>query len=189
MTVQRIIQVGLLLAAVAVLSPQAASPDLGQSARRKIERIEQARLEPGETVILSEDEINSLLQYEYAATIPPGVRDPKVRLLDEQAVVYAYIDSAKMQQSTGGSLGLWGMLFGGERELKAVCRPVSAAGNAKVAVESIEIGGGALSGSALAWLLSAVVETNDSGPANHIALPENIRELRFEHGRAIVVSK
>ena len=69
---------GLLLAGAAISSAAAVSPDLGQVARRKVERIENSQLKSGETVILSEDEINSLLEYEYAERIPSGVRDPRV---------------------------------------------------------------------------------------------------------------
>ena len=180
--------VTLLLAGIASSSPPAASPELAQSARRKVERIENKQLRSGEAVVLSEDEINSLLQYEYADQIPNGVRDARVQLLDQQAVVHSYIDVAKLQSSSDGSVGLWGMLFGGERELKAVCRPILSGGRAKVEVESIELGGSGISGSALEWLLSVTVGQSDSGPANHLPLPENLRELRLEKGRAIVVA-
>ena len=178
----------LLLEATAMSSPPAVSLDLAQSARRKVERIENEQLRSGEEVVLSEDEINSLLQYEYAAQIPNGVRDPRVQLLDQQAVIHSYIDVAKLQSSSDGSVGLWGMLFGGERELKAVCRPISSGGRAKVEVESIELSGSGISGSALEWLLSVTVGQSDSGPANHLLLPKNLRELRLEKGRAIVVA-
>ncbi len=179
---------GLLLAGAAISSAPAVSPDLGQVARRKVERIENSQLKSGETVILSEDEINSLLEYEYAERIPSGVRDPRVWVLHEQAVIHAFIDIGKLQSSSAGSVGLWGLLFGGERELKAVCRPVSSNGRAKVEIESIEISGSEISGAALAWLLSVTVASDDTGPANHLALPENVRELRLETGRAIVVA-
>ena len=178
----------LLVTAMGSSAPPAASPDLARSARGKVDRIESDQLRAGETVVLSEDEINSLLKYEYATYIPDGVRDPRVHLFDRQAVVHTYIDVAKLQRSTDGSMGLWGMLFSGERELKAVCRPISSGGRAKVEVESIQLSGSAISGSALEWLLSVTLGESDAGPANHLPLPENLRELRVEKGRAIVVA-
>ena len=63
---------GLLTAAV--------SPEVGRTARAKLVRVTSEKLGSGESVILTEDEINSLLRYDSELDVPEGVRDLKVSL-------------------------------------------------------------------------------------------------------------
>ncbi len=90
------------LASVALAAPPPLSPELGRTAREKIAGIEQGRTKAGETIVFTEDELNSLLKYEYAAEMPAGVRDATVRLQAERATIRAYVDIGKLHGPTTG---------------------------------------------------------------------------------------
>ncbi|MDA1314800.1 MAG: hypothetical protein O2968_15815 [Acidobacteria bacterium] len=179
----------LLLAAFGLAAPPPLSPELGRVARQKIERIEQRHTEPGETIVFTEDELNSLLKYEYAPEMPEGVRDVTVRLMAERATIRAYLDIGKLQEASGGSFGgLWAMLFRGEKELLAQCRAVSEIGRAHVEVESVQFDGTTLPAPLLKWLISATVTDEDPGERNRVTLPDSLRELRIAPDGAVVVA-
>lgn len=179
---------GLVLAGLGLAAPPL-SPELGRGAREKIERIEQGRVEPGETIVFTEDELNSLLKYEYAAEMPQGVRDAGVRLTAERATVRAYVDIGKLQEASGGSFGgLWAMLFQGEKELVAQCRAFSGTGRAYVEVESVTFDGTPLPAPLLKWLISATVTDADPGDRNRVPLPDSLRELRISPDGVVVVA-
>ena len=80
------------IAGVAVSSPPALSPESSRAAKAKFERISSESMKPGETITLSEDEINSYLKYDYASEMPQGVRDLRIKLLKDRGVVHAFVD-------------------------------------------------------------------------------------------------
>ena len=180
----------LALGATALALPSSLSPELGRSARQKVERIEKGETMPGEAVVFTEAEVNSLLKYEYEAETPAGVRDLSVRLFQDHATLHASIDIGKMQQAAGRPAeGLWALLFSGERELNAKFRLRSADGRAFVEIESVQFGDTILPGALLDWLIAATISDTDpgSGPANRVSLPETIRAVHLEPERAVVV--
>ena len=145
---------------------------------------------PGEAVVFTEAEVNSLLKYEYEAETPAGVRDPSVRIFQDYATLHAYIDIGKMQQAGGRPAeGLWALLFSGERELNAKFRLRSTDGQAFVEIENVQFGDTILPGALLDWLIAATISDTDpgSGPANRVSLPEKIRAVHLEPERAVVV--
>ncbi|MYA80778.1 MAG: hypothetical protein F4X39_09690, partial [Acidobacteriia bacterium] len=91
----------LALVAAALALPSSLSPELGRIARQKVERIEKGVAMPGEAVVFTEAEVNSLLKYEYDSETPTGVRDLSVRIFQDHATLHAYIDIGKMQQAAG----------------------------------------------------------------------------------------
>lgn len=186
----RLIITALVLAAAALAAPSSLSPELGRSARQKVERIANGETAPGQAVVFTEAEVNSLLKYEYESEMPQGVRDLSVRIFQDHANLHAYIDIGKMQEAAGRTAeGLWALLFSGERELNAKFRPRSADGRAFVEIESVQFGDTTLPGGLLEWLIAATISDTDpgSGPGNQVSLPEKIRDVHLEPGRAIVV--
>lgn len=178
----------LTLGTAALAAPLAISPELSRSARQKIERIENGRTAPGEAIVFTEAEINSLLEYEYKPEMPAGVREPTVRIEQDYATIHAFVDIGKMQQVAGGSWGgLWALLFSGERELNAQCGPRALDGRAAIEVESVEFGGATLPVTLVNWLISTTVSDAETGSGNPVALPESIRAVRFEPEQAVVV--
>lgn len=145
---------------------------------------------PGEAVVFTEAEVNSLLKYEYESETPAGVRDLSVRIFQDHATLHAYVDIGKMQEAAGRTAeGLWALLFSGERELIAKFRMRSADGRSFVETESVQFGDTTLPGALLEWLIAATISDTGtgSGPGNRVSLPEKIRAVHLEPGRAIVV--
>ena len=97
MTLRRL----LLMAAALPITMCALTPEASIAARDKFNRIVEDQMEPGETIVDSEDELNSYLKYDYAPSIPEGVRDLNVRIHQGTSVITAIVDFAKV--SAGGA--------------------------------------------------------------------------------------
>ena len=143
--------IGITLAGVAASSPPALSREKSQAAAAKLERISSESMESGETIVLTEDEINSFLRYDYPE-MPEGVRDLQIRLLKDTGVAHGFIDLSKLQSGESSFATFWLAAFRGERELKATCRYTSADGQAVVALESAELDGRNIPKPILDWL-------------------------------------
>ena len=145
---------------------------------------------PGEAVVFTEAEVNSLLKYEYESETPAGVRGLSVRIFQDRASLHAYVDIGKMQQAAGRTAeGLWALLFSGEKELNAKFRLRSVDGRAFVEIESVQFEDTILPGALIEWLIAATISDANPGsrPANRVSLPEKIRAVHLEPERAIVV--
>ena len=180
-----------LLLAGAGLVAAATSPEASRTARAKLIRVASKQLRAGETVTLTEDEINSFFRYDPELDIPEGVRDLEVTLEDNRCEVRARVDMSKMQSSGGGDPGLLvRMLLSGERVVRATCRYTSGQGEGLVDLESVEIDGTRISGRVLDWLISSYVAPwiPEFEPGKPMPLPHNLREIRLESGRAVLTS-
>ncbi len=179
------------LVAGAGLLAAAVSPEAGLTARAKLVRITSEKLSAGESVILTEDEINSLLRYDSELDIPEGVRDVEVSLNNNRGEVRARVDMSKMQLPGGRDPGfLVLMLLSGEREVRATCHYTSSQGEGRIDVESVEVDGTRISGSILDWLISSYVvpRVPEFEPGKPMPLPHNLRQIRLEPGRAVLTS-
>jgi hypothetical protein len=128
-------------------------------AAQKLERISSDKLKPGETVSLSETELNSYIQYDYAEEIPEGVRDLHVTLLKDYGVAEALVDLEKLPSVKNSPIAAMGArLFRGERKLRARCRFVSADGQGKVDVEQVELDGQVLPDFLVEYLVASTVQ-------------------------------
>ena len=179
------------LVAVAGLLTAAVSPETSRAARVKLVRITSEQLGAGESVILTEDEINSLLRYDSELDVPEGVRDLKVSLDNNRGELRARVDMSKMQSRRGGDPGfLVRLLLSGERELRAICHYTSSQGEGRIDLESVEIDGTRISGWILDLLVSSYVvpRVPEFEPGRSIPLPHNLRQIRLEPGRAVLTS-
>ena len=173
-----------LLASAGLLAA-AMSPETGRAARAKLIRIMSEKLGAGESVTLTEDEINSLLRYDSELDMPEGVRDVEVSLDNGRGEVRARVDMSKMQQSGGGDPGfLIRMLLSGVREVRATCHYTSGRGEGRIDVESVEIDGTRISGSILDLLISSYVvpRVPEFEPGRPMPLPHNLRQIRARAG-------
>jgi hypothetical protein len=160
-------------------------------AAQKLERISAEKLKPGETVTLSESELNSYIQYDYAEEVPEGVRDLRVTLLKDYGVAEALVDMEKLSAVKNSPLGALGAkLFRGERKLRARCRFVSAEGQGKVEVEEVELDGQVLPDFLVDYLIASTVQPHltDFEPGKPFALANNLRQIRLEPANVTVVS-
>lgn len=171
--------------------PPALSPESSHSARNKLEIIGEQKMRPGSSLVLTQDEINSFLRYDYAAGIPAGVTEPHLRLEPDRVIGTATVDFVEWQAERGGSPGLLlGWLLRGKRRVEAVCRYTSANGQGQVDVESVTIGGVTLSAGAVDFLIDHVIRPRY--PAADVGRPaplgHSLKQVRVERGRAVVVA-
>ena len=180
-----------LLIAVCLAFFPVISPETSHSAKQKLERIADEKLRPGETVILTQDEVNSYLRFDYASEIPAGITDPDIRLDPDRVTGAATVDFLEWQVERGASPGvLLSWLLRGKRRVEAVCHYTSKDGYGQVDVESVKIGGVPLSGAAVAFLIDNLVQPRY--PAAVVGRPVqlglNLKQVRIERGKAVLVA-
>jgi hypothetical protein len=168
------------------------SPEASRSAAQKLERITAEMLKPGETVELSQTELNSFIKYDYAKEIPEGVRDLEVTLTKDYGVAEAYVDFEKLSAVKNNALAALGAkLFNGERKMRARCRFVSAEGQGKVEVEKVELDGQPLPDFLVEFLIASTVQQHlaDFEPGEPFPLENNLRQIRLEPANVVVISR
>jgi hypothetical protein len=145
---------GLVMLAIlaAPLSPSSHSDYL--SAKRKFDLIESDRLKPGSQVSLSQKELNAWVEAELPKAAPEGVRNTKLELGTGTAVGTALVDFIKLGQAHGKPPGwLMSKLLDGEHPVSVTARVTSGGGRATVEVERVEVGGMAIEGRMLDFLI------------------------------------
>jgi hypothetical protein len=148
-------------------------------------------MKPGETVQLSQDELNSFLKYDYASEIPEGVRDLEVTLIKDYGIAEAVVDFEKLSAVKDSPLAMFGArLFRGERKLRARCRFVSADGQGKVEVDTVELDGQPLPDFLVEFLIASTVQETlkDFEPGKPFPLENNLRQIRLEPANVVVIS-
>jgi len=150
----------LLLAAVSL---GAMSLRESQTASVKLERITNDKLQPGEVVELTDEEINSFLHYEYATEMPEGVRGVRVKFERDVGVVTGTADFSKLSNGSSGAGRLLLMMLSGERPFQARVRYVASNGEARVDVESFMVSGREMKGMLLEWAVNTYVAPNMEG--------------------------
>ena len=180
----------LLAALMAALAAGALTPEASRSAGQKFERLGGQKLPPGSQVSFSEEEINSYLRYDCAPEIPAGISQPNFRFEPDRIVVKAVVDFLEWQVERGASAGLllrW--LLRGKRPVEATARYTSADGWGRADVERARIGSLMLSGEAVHFLVEHLVRPRypPAVVGQKHALGYNLRQVRFERGRAVLV--
>ncbi len=125
-----------------------------ESARRKIEMIEEDRAAPGERIWLSLEELNAYARQQVAEQVPQGLRSPKLELAPALATGSALIDFLKIRELKGpppNVLLRW--FLSGERPIRAVAGIHSARGQATVTVQQVTISGISARGAVLDFLI------------------------------------
>ena len=137
----------LLLFAVAA-DPQAARVS------HKIEIIESGKAKAGTVYTFTVAELNAWARAKVPSVVPQGVREPRLELGTNSATGYALVDFIKMRQGAGEETNwLVTKLIQGEKRVKVIARIQSANGRATVYLQRVEIGGLAVSGSTLDFLI------------------------------------
>ena len=181
----------LLLAAALSASSSLLSPTASLSAKKKIDRINSGSLRNGETVILSENEINSFFKYDHSGEMPEGVREVKVDLGEGGAVVRVFVDLSRAQDQQGAPGGIvWRFLLRGERKVVAHCRYRSADGYGRLDVDSVEIDGRTVPRFIVDWLIASYVNPQipDFEVGKTVGLPKKVQEIRVQPARVVVVA-
>jgi len=138
---------------VAVLSLSAADP-LYENAQRKLDSIEMRHVRRGSQVTFTPQEINAWARVKVPEVVPKGVRQPRLELGSNRATGYALVDFLKVREGAGVETNwLVSKLIEGEKPVKVTARIQSGRGAATVYLERVEIGGLAVSGSTLDFLI------------------------------------
>lgn len=140
-----------LLLAVSVL--MAADPAY-ESASRKLDRIADHKMKPGEPVVFTAGEINAWAHVKVPEAVPQGIREPRVELGMDTAEGSALVDLLKMQQARGKEMNrLIAMMIEGERPLKIYVHVASGGGQCRVDLIRVELGSAVATGPVLDFLI------------------------------------
>ena len=177
----------LLLSSAALL---AVSVEESRSAALKLDRISLGEMAPGEQITLTQDEINSFLQYDYAGLIPEGIRDLHVVLESDTGIVSGRADFSQLGAPQDAATRLMLMMLRGEHDFVARVRYVSSGGQARADVDSFLLDGRELKGPILDWIVENYVATDLEGFAlgQPSTLGNNLEQIRLETGQAVVVA-
>lgn len=177
----------LLLSSAALL---AVSVEESRSAALKLDRISLGEMAPGEQITLTQDEINSFLQYDYAGLIPEGIRDLHVVLESDTGIVSGRADFSQLGAPEDAATRLMLMMLRGEHDFVARVRYVSSGGQARADVDSFLLDGRELKGPILDWIVENYVATDLEGFAlgQPSTLGNNLEQIRLETGQAVVVA-
>jgi hypothetical protein len=178
----------LLLSSAAMLL--AVSLEESRSAAVKLDRISLGQMNPGEQITLTQDELNSFLQYDYAGLIPGGIRNLHVELESDTGIVSGRADLSQLGGAQDASTRLLLMMLRGEHAFVARVRYVSSGGQARADVDSFLLDNRELKGPILDWIVKNYVATDLEGFAlgQPSSLSNNIDQIRLERGQAVVVA-
>ena len=127
-----------------------------QAARvtHKLDIIESGTGKPGGVYIFPVADLNAWARVKVPEVVPTGVRQPRLELGSNRATGYALVDFLKVREGAGVETNwLVSKLIEGEKRVKVTARIQSAHGQATVYLERVEIGGLAVSGSTLDFLI------------------------------------
>jgi hypothetical protein len=138
----------LPLTALAAVDPAAAN------VTRKLDIIQGGRAKPGAVFVFTSAELNAWVRVKAPMVVPEGLRQPRLEMGNGTATGYALVDFLKMQQGAGIETNwLVSKLIQGEKRLMATASIQSANGRATVHLIRVEIGGLAVSGATLDFLI------------------------------------
>ena len=160
------------------------------SAQRKFDLIESDRLKPGAQVLLSQKELNAWVEAELPKAAPEGVRNTKLELGAGSAVGTALVDFIKLGQAHGKPPGwLMSKLLEGEHPVSVTARMVSGGGRATVEVERVEVGGVAIEGRMLDFLIHNYLlpAYPDAKVGEPFELGHHIERIDVKPGAAAVI--
>ncbi len=132
----------LFLLALTVF-PVLGADALAEGARAKLAIIQDDKAAPGSVIHFSAQELNAWIRAELAEEPQVGLRETKLELGEGTVSFEALADFQKL---AGGQNGMFATLLGGERRVKIVVQPETAAGKITVHLKLVEISGVPLSG-------------------------------------------
>jgi hypothetical protein len=146
--------IALAASCFAVLPALPGADPLYESARRKLELIENRKVVAGAIVSFTPGEINAWARVRVPEIVPQGIRGQHVDLSADAATGYAKIDFLKLRHAQGQSTNwLITKLIEGERDVKVSVRLQSGGGKLTVFLTRVQIGMAVASGPVLDVLL------------------------------------
>ena len=122
--------------------------------QHKLDLIQNGHAKPGSVIVFSVAELNVWGRAKAREVAPEGLRDPRLELGAGTATAYALVDFLKLRHAAGIETNwLVSKLIQGEKPLKVIAAIQSAKGRATVHLTRVEIGGLAVSGAPLDFLI------------------------------------
>jgi hypothetical protein len=144
----------LVIALVIPLLVAAAADPAAANVSRKLEIIQSGKAKPGAVFVFTSAELNAWVRVKAPIVVPEGLREPRLEMGDGSAAGNALVDFLKLQHGAGIETNwLISKLIQGEKRVKASARIESANGRATVHLLRVEIGGLAVSGATLDFLI------------------------------------
>jgi hypothetical protein len=130
------------LIAITFLVAIAVGADDYQSAKYKIDLIEDDRATPGSRIWLSAGELNAYARVEVPKVVPRGLREPRLDLGNGTATGSALVDFLKVRELSGSPPNrLLAWFLSGERPVRATARIESGQRKATVRVQQVTVSG------------------------------------------------
>jgi hypothetical protein len=121
---------------------------------RKLEIIQSGKAKPGSVFVFTSAELNAWVRVKAPMVVPEGLREPRLELGNGTATGYAVVDFLKLRYASGVETNwLISKLIQGEKRVMATASIQSANGRATVHLVRVEIGGLAVSGATLDFLI------------------------------------
>ena len=125
-----------------------------ESVTRKLDIIQGGKAKPGAVLVITSVELNAWARVKSPQVVPEGFRQPRIDLGNNAATGYALIDFLKVRHGAGVETNwLLAKLIQGEKPAKVSARFQSGKGRATVYLRRVEIGGLAVSGTTLDFLI------------------------------------
>jgi len=139
--------------AMAAMLLRAADP-LYDSARKKLDMIEEGRAPRGSQVNFPVAEVNAWARVKVPEIVPEGIRDIRVEMGAGTATGYAIVDFLKMRQAQGAATGWFvSKLIEGERPLRVTVRMESAGGRCTVYLTRVDLSNASATNTVLDFLV------------------------------------
>jgi len=141
------------IALLALTASPAVDPR-AESVTRKLDIIQSGKAKPGAVFVITPAELNAWARVKAPQVVAEGFRQPRLELGNSTANGFALIDFLKVRHGAGVETNwLLAKLIQGEKPVKVSARFQSAKGRATVYLQRVEIGGLAVSGTTLDFLI------------------------------------
>ena len=144
----------LIVASAIPLIAAAAVDPAAANVSRKLDIIQSGKAKPGSVFVFTSAELNAWVRVKAPMIVPEGLREPRLELGNGSATGYALVDFLKLQHGAGIETNwLISKLIQGEKRVLATASIQAANGHATVHLVRVEIGGLAVSGATLDFLI------------------------------------
>jgi len=170
----------------------AISAAAAQSLENKIQMLSHPARGSSRPVSVSEDEANAFLKFHCQKLLPPGIRDPEVRITAKGISAAADIDFNQMNQLSADK-GDWQTkalfaIFRGKQRASASGKLETANGQGKIIVENAAIGNTPLPPVLVDWLIQNYIRPRyNIDPTKPFHLPGDVSRVELGAGRAVLL--
>jgi hypothetical protein len=145
---------GLLIGSMTIVCALEAADPVAIGVSKKLDLIQSGQAKPGAVFRFTPAELNAWVRVKAPSVITDGFRQPQLVLGNGEATATALIDFLKVRHANGIETNwLIAQLIQGEKLVKARASIQSAHGRATVHVVRVEVGGLAVTGAALDFLV------------------------------------